>query len=435
MMKPLLISVLALAASGAAVAADTDPLDFDYQVVARASDRPALIFNDGVSTYVQPRAGQTVSADGAQQNGPYWVIDGVPDVVRYSVNGQPVVARLKRANGFTSEQSNSIAELSGRAAISGRIALIGSYTTLSLVRAGRWSLPLAQTVKTIAPAGWTGTAQKDVPLTDEVSLELHSGENWLQALSRLLERRNLYAEVDFARRNIGLRAAPPKGFAIAGEAASEAAPGKAQQIAAGGAQVAAATATTAAAVAAAPDTTPISVAVSTAIPLAEGPTLASAFGAVAIRDNKQGRIEIRFEREPKDLVLRDASDSKIWTKWDEDQRVLSFSTVDRFTATAEGKSVEVTRSPEIEYEFPRENGAGLDMIFEKDGATYLSFTKSLVSVSVFGDDHQRNGEQKDRYYRFNGIASRLTVIADGSVVYVDRVPQVRFKERPGKVAL
>ncbi|CAG9165745.1 pilus assembly protein PilL [Cupriavidus pinatubonensis] len=428
-MKPLLISVLALAASGAAIAADTDPLDFDYQVVARASDRPALIFNDGVSTYVQPRAGQTVLADGAQQNGPYWVIDGVPDVVRYSVNGQPVVARLKRANGFTSEPSSSIAELSGsRAAISGRIALIGSYTTLPLVRAGRWSLPLAQTVKTIAPTGWTGTAQKDIPLTDEVSLELHSGENWLQALSRLLERRNLYAEVDFGRRNIGLRASPPKGFAVAGEGPSEVGSGRALQAAAGG------QATAATAAPALTEATSASVAVA-ASPLPEGPTLATAFGAVAIRDNKQGSIEIRFDREPKDLVLRDASDSKIWTKWDEAQRVLSFSTVDRFTVTGEGKSVEVTRTPAIDYEFPRENSAGLDMIFEKDGATYLSFAKSLVSVSVFGDDHQRNGEQKDRYYKFNGIAARLTIIADGSVVYVDRVPQVRFKERPGKVAL
>jgi len=429
MMKPLLISVLALAASGAAVAADTDPLDFDYQVVARASDRPALIFNDGLSTYVQPRAGQIVSADGAQQSGPYWVIEGVPDVVHYSVNGQPVVARLKRANGFTSEPTDSTADLSGsHAAISGRMALIGGYTTLPLVRAGRWSMPLAQTVKTIAPAGWTGTAQKDIPLTDDVSLELHNGENWLQALSRLLERRNLYAEVDFGRRNIGLRASPPKGFAVAGEIPSEAAPGSALQAEASG-QAAAGVATPASSI-----TTPAPASVA-ANPVPEGPTLASAFGAVAIRDNKQGSIEIRFDREPKDLVLRDASDSKIWTKWDEAQRVLSFSTVERFTATAEGKSVEVTRSPEIDYEFPRENSAGLDMIFEKDGATYLSFAKSLVSVSVFGDDHQRNGEQKDRYYRFNGIAARLTVIADGSVVYVDRVPQVRFKERPGKVAL
>lgn len=426
MMKPLFISVLTLAASGVAFAADTDPFDFDYQVIARAIDRPALIFNDGVVTYIQPRAGQVVSADGAQQNGPYWVIDGVPDVVRYSVNGQSVVARWKRANAFTSEPANPTGDLPRHVAgISGRLALIGSYTTLPVVRAGRSSLPLAQMVKSIAPAGWTGTAQKDISLTEDVTVDMNGGENWLQALARVLDRRNLYAEVDFTRRNVALRAAPPKSFSVVGEPSTAAAPGIGLEASAG----AKATANAIPA-----DVAPASMPVS-GTPLPEGPTLASAFGALAIRDNKQGRIEIRFEQEPKDLLLRDEADSKIWTKWDEAQRVLSFSTVDRFTATADGKSVEVKRSPEIDYEFPRENSAGLEMAFEKDGATYLSFAKSMVSVSVFGDDHQRNGEQKDRYYKFNGIAARLTVIADGNVVHVVRVPQVRFKEQPGKVAL
>ncbi|MBB3011249.1 pilus assembly protein PilL [Cupriavidus alkaliphilus] len=404
MIRPLILSALVLTASASAMAADTDPLDFDYQIVARAVDRPALIFNDGLSTYIQPRPGQAVQADGALQTGPYWVVDGVPDAVRYTVNGQPVLARWKRANGFTSEPANPAGDLPrSLAGISGRLALIGSYTTLPVVRSGRSSLPLAQMIKSIAPAGWTGTAQKDIPLTEDVAVELGDGENWLQALARVLERRNLYAEVDFIRRNIALRAAPPKGFSVVAEPARQDGPLQAASLPAAG--------------------TP------------EGPTLASAFGAVAIRDNKQGRIEIRFEKEPKDLVLRDESGSKIWTNWEEAQRVLSFSTVDRFTATADGKSVQVDRAPEIEYVFPRENAAGLEMVFEKDGVTYLSFAKSMVSVSVFGDEHKRNGEQKDRYYKFDGIAARLTVIADGNVVYVDRVPQVRFKEQPGKVAL
>ncbi|WP_316157493.1 TrbG/VirB9 family P-type conjugative transfer protein [Cupriavidus sp. BIC8F] len=421
MIRSLLLSALVLTASAHA-ASDTEPLDFDYQVVARAADRPALIFNDGLSTYIQPRPGQVVQADGAAQNGPYWVVDGVPDVVRYSANGQTVVARWKRANGFTSEPANPLGDLP-RAAISGRLALIGSYTGLPLVRAGRSSLPLAQMVKSIAPAGWTGTAQKDIPLMDDVSIELHGGENWLQALARVLDRRNLYAEVDFTRRNIALRVAPPKSFSVMGDASAAGAGGLVQ-----------ASATAADMEPGGPTETAAAVPV-TGSPLQEGPTLASAFGAVAIRDDKQGRIEIRFEQEPKDLVLRDESDSKIWTKWDGAQRVLSFATVNRFTAIADGRSVNVHRVPEIDYVFPRENGAGLEMAFEKDGATYLSFAKSMVSVSVFGDDHQRNGEQKDRYYKFNGIAARLTVIADGNVVYVDRVPQVRFKEQPGKVAL
>ncbi|TDF64889.1 TrbG/VirB9 family P-type conjugative transfer protein [Cupriavidus sp. L7L] len=429
MIRPLILSAFALVATNA-MGADTDPLDFDYQVVARAADRPAMVFNDGLSTYIQPRHGQAVQADGAIQSGPYWVIEGVPDVVRYNVNGQSVVARWKRANGFTSEPNIPVGDIArSPAATSGRLALIGSYASQPLVRAGRSNLPLAQLVKSIAPAGWSGTAQKDIPLTEEVTLETRGGENWLQALGRVLEERNLYGEVDFSRRNIALRAGPPKSFAVV-EGGGAAATPDGKLLAA---------ATTADTLAASPATLPAAPADAVTpvagTPLPDGPTLASAFGAMAIRDTKQGRIEIRFEQEPKDLVLRDASDNKIWTRWDEAQRVLSFATVDRFTATADGKSVDVTRTPEIDYEFPNQNGAGLEMVFEKDGATYLSFGKSLVSVSVFGDEHQRNGELKDRYYKFNGIAARLTVIADGSVVYVDRVPQVRFKEQPGKVAL
>ncbi len=169
------------------------------------------MFNDGLSTYIQPRHGQVVQADGAIQSGPYWVVDGVPDVLRYTVNGQPVLARWKRANGFTSEAANPAGDMPrDLAAVSGRLALIGSFADLAIVRAGRSALPLAQMVKSIAPAGWSGSAQKDIPLTDDVALETRAGENWLQALARVLEQRNLYAEVDFTRRNIALRATPPK---------------------------------------------------------------------------------------------------------------------------------------------------------------------------------------------------------------------------------
>lgn len=398
-----ILPVLALAVCGTAFAADTDPLDFDYQVVARAADRPALIFNDGLSTYIQPRAGQSVQADGAVRNGPYWVVDGVPDVVRYAVNGQPVVARWKRANGFTSEPANPVGDLPrSLAAVSGRLALIGSYADLPLVRAGRSSLPLAQMVKSIAPSGWSGTAQKDIPLTEDVSLVTRAGENWVQALARVLEQRNLYAEVDFSRRNIALRATPPKAFAVEGVNA-----------AASGSPV---------------STPPAAAAEST--PQSDGPTLASAFGATAIRDAKNGRVEVRFEQEPKDLVLRDEAGSSLRTKWEESERVLSFPIVDRFTATGGGKSIEVARVPGITYLFPRENSAGLERVFEKDGATYLSFARSMASISVFGENHQGDGEQKDRYYRFKGISKHLTVIADGNVVRVDRLPEVRFYERP-----
>ncbi|WP_354676612.1 pilus assembly protein PilL [Cupriavidus plantarum] len=414
MIRPLIFSALALMALPA-IAADTDPLDFDYQVVARASERPAMVFNDGVATYIQPRFGQKIDADGAIQNGPYWVIDGVPDVVRYSVNGQMVVARWKRANSFTSEPANPSGDLPrSLAAISGRLALIGSFTDLPVVRAGRSSLPLAQMVKSIAPAGWSGTAQKDISLTDDVSLDARSGENWLQALARVLEQRNLYAEVDFGRRNISLRATPPKAFAVETEKLS--APSGMLRTAAPVTDVAAAPAM------AAPAT-----------PLPEGPTLASAFNALAIRDAKNGRIEMRFDAEPSGLELRDAAGDKLRTKWDDTEKVLSFPTVDNFTVAGAGKRVEVARVPGISFLFPRENDAGLERVFEKDGNTYLSFSKSMASISVFGDNHQGGGEQKDRYFKFNGVSDHLTVIADGSIVRVDRLPEVRFYERAASV--
>lgn len=419
MIRPLLFSAFALVAAHAH-AADTDPLDFDYQVVARAADRPAMVFNDGLSTYIQPRFGQIVQADGAIQNGPYWVVDGVPDVLRYTVNGQPVVARWKRANGFTSEPANPAGDLPrGLAAVSGRLALIGSYAELPLVRAGRSALPLAQMVKSIAPAGWSGTAQKDIPLTDDVSLEARTGENWLQALARVLEQRDLYAEVDFTRRNVALRATPPKAFAV--ESKANAPEGMIRV--------------------AAPAVTPGGPVASLAAdasepagkPLPEGPTLASAFNALAIRDAKNGRIEVRFAAEPQDLEVRNDAGDRLRTKWDDTEKVLSFATVDHFTAAGNGKRVEVARVPGISFLFPRENDAGLDRVFEKDGATYLSFAKSMASISVFGDNHQGSGEQKDRYYKFNGVADHLTVIADGNVVRVDRLPEVRFYERAASV--
>lgn len=422
MIRPLILSALALVATHA-FAADTDPLDFDYQVLARAADRPAMVFNDGLSTYIQPRHGQLVQADGAIQNGPYWVIEGVPDVLRYTANGQPVVARWKRANGFTSEPANPAGDMPRNlAAVSGRLALIGSYGELPLVRAGRSSMPLAQMVKSIAPAGWSGTAQKDIPLTDDVALEARAGENWLQVLARVLEQRDLYAEVDFTRRNIALRATPPKAFSV--DAVKGPAPGGMMRVSApNDAPAAAQTVAAPIPEASAP--------VGSTLP--EGPTLASAFNALAIRDAKNGRIEVRFAAEPEDLELRDGAGGRLRTKWDDIEKVLSFPTVDHFTAIGNGKRVEVARVPGINFLFPRENEAGLDRVFEKDGATYLSFSKSRASISVFGDNHQASGEQKDRYYKFNGVADHLTVIADGNVVRVDRLPEVRFYERAGGV--
>jgi hypothetical protein len=55
----LALSAVALDAS----AANTDPFDFDYEIAGNVLERPALVFNDGDATYIQPRAGQNLKVD------------------------------------------------------------------------------------------------------------------------------------------------------------------------------------------------------------------------------------------------------------------------------------------------------------------------------------------------------------------------------------
>ncbi|MCA8163938.1 hypothetical protein [Burkholderia cepacia] len=56
--------ILACAASAivcaAASAANTDPFDFDYDILGGISERPALIFNDGAKTYTPRGARRSV---------------------------------------------------------------------------------------------------------------------------------------------------------------------------------------------------------------------------------------------------------------------------------------------------------------------------------------------------------------------------------------
>ena len=79
-----------MAAGVLAHAASTDPFDFDYEIDGGLTERPALIFNDGSKTYIQPRAGQVITADGGHAEGPYVVINGTPETVSYHIGGQTV---------------------------------------------------------------------------------------------------------------------------------------------------------------------------------------------------------------------------------------------------------------------------------------------------------------------------------------------------------
>jgi hypothetical protein len=290
-------------------------------------------------------------------------------------------------------------------------------------------MPLAAMVKSLAPAGWSASAQKDIALTEDVSLQSAAGENWLQALGRVLELRNLYAEVDFERRHVALRATPPKAFAVDSRRRADAP--VASLLVAAPAPVTAEVVpkSVLASATASPATPPAAAPAPTAGTADEPSTLATAFDANAIRDTKAGRIEIRFDQKPGELLLQDAEGKQLSTEWREEGKTLSLATIDRFTVRGDGKAVEVARVPGIHYLFAQQNEAGLSRVFEKDGATYLSFDKSMGSISVFDESRRGSGEHKDRYYKFNGISAHLTVVADGNVVQVDRVPEVRFYER------
>jgi hypothetical protein len=80
-------------------------MDVSYSLSGPTTSRPALVFNDGAQTYVQPKQGQIVSVEGsAVRQGPYWVIQGVPNSLKLTIDGDVVnVARLVKAAAPTAD--------------------------------------------------------------------------------------------------------------------------------------------------------------------------------------------------------------------------------------------------------------------------------------------------------------------------------------------
>lgn len=158
--------------------------------------------------------------------------------------------------------------------------------------------------------------------------------------------------------------------------------------------------------------------------------LASMFGAIAIRNNKGGATEIRFEgAPPKDLRLTDMQGRLLPAAWRD--TVLSLPPIAQFTLSDLNQAVDVARVQGVEYQFHDDSVAGLEGVFEEAGATFLTFNTTKRRVSVLGDGHPISGMLNGRHYKLNGIAQRLVVIADGEVVHIERVSSVRFYERAG----
>jgi hypothetical protein len=405
------LAVLSLSAS----AASTDPLDFDYQVNGNMTERPALIFNDGADTYLQPRAGQSLKVEGGHAEGPYIVVSGTPEVISYSIGGSSATARWKKANTFTAEASNRSGDMPvGFAGFSNRLALIGPRPRLETTRPMNATLPLAQMVKSLVPQGWTGSAQKDVDLTAAQGFATRDGENWMQSLDRLLGAVDLYADVDFNAHHVTLRRAAVKstGVNYVASAAPPDAAITARTIAASGQELAKA-------------------ATDTDKAQAQDGGLATKFGALAIRDGDDTHIQIRFSQRPaKELVFRDMEGHSLKPKWDDSSNVVTFNRAERFVVSNGSDNVEVARVAGLVYTFEPNNSAGLESVFDKEGSTYFKFADTVGNVKVSDVAHMGSGEQKGRFYKFNGTADQFIVNADGNVVNVTRKHDVRFFDRP-----
>ncbi|MFL9912015.1 TrbG/VirB9 family P-type conjugative transfer protein [Paraburkholderia sp. RL17-337-BIB-A] len=410
------LTIIALAViSLSASAASTDPLDFDYQIDGNVSERPALAFNDGTDTYLQPRAGQTLKVEGGHAEGPYIVVSGVPEVIGYSVGGASATARWKKANSFTAERGNARGDMPvGFAGFSNRLALIGARPRLESTRAMSATLPLAQLVKALVPQGWTGSAQKDVDLTTAQSFATRDGENWMQSLDRLLGSVDLYADVDFTTRHVSLRRAAAKSTGVNYVASAAAANTSVAAPVDGAASMSAASA----------------VAAGEGVP-ARDSALASKFSALAIRDGDDTHIQIRFSQRPaKETVFQDMDGHSLKPEWDDSGNVVTLNRADRFVVSNGTDSVEVARVAGQIYSFDPKNSAGLEAVFDKDGSTYFKFADTVGNVKVSDVGHLGSGEQKGRYYRFNGTADQFIVNADGNIVNVTRRHDVRFFDRP-----
>ncbi|TCK32478.1 hypothetical protein B0G84_8283 [Paraburkholderia sp. BL8N3] len=412
------LTIISLALATAMInaeAAGTDPFDFDYEIAGNVLERPALVFNDGSDTYFQPRAGQTLRVAGGHSQGPYVVVPGTPEVIQYSTGGTTVTAYWKKSNKFIGDKARGNDEPpSGFAGFSGRLVLVGARNSLASTRALNATLPLSQLVKALVPQGWTGSAQKDIDLTTSTSFATRDGENWMQSLDRLVAASDLYADVDFNARHVSLRRSAPQSVGVNYVATS----------------------TPAAAAQATPDPIADIAKRSQADALAPAPApaesvLASKLGAVAIRDGDDSHIQIKFAVKPAiELKVVDEAGKSLRPRWDDSSNVLTINRAERFVVSNGTDKVDVARVAGTIYEFDQANKAALESVFDKEGSTFFKFADTVGHVTVADIGHLGTGEQKGRYYKFNGTAERFIVNADGNVVNVVRQHDVRFFDRP-----
>ena len=87
MYKKILFLMGSVAAGQAAFSQTA--MDFSYETQGQGP-RPAVIFNDGSNTFIQPIAGSRLAINGARQEGPYLTVPGIPKNISGTTNGHAI---------------------------------------------------------------------------------------------------------------------------------------------------------------------------------------------------------------------------------------------------------------------------------------------------------------------------------------------------------
>jgi hypothetical protein len=241
-----------------------------------------------------------------------------------------------------------------------------------------------------------------VDLTEASAFATRAGENWMQALDRLMTQSGLYADVDFDTRHIRLHRDPPKSGALNYVTGEKSQPDAIAQIAA-----------------------------KADVPAPQASLLADYFGAQAIRDGDDAHTQIRFSSKPAaELSFKTPDGRPLHSKWDASTNVMTLDRAERIVVSDGSKSVEIGRSAGTVYDFDKTSPAHLETVFDRDGHTYFKFAESVVQVTVADVKHLGSGEQKGRYYMFNGTSEQFIVTGDGNTVNVTRRHDVKYFERP-----
>ncbi|MBC3871439.1 hypothetical protein [Undibacterium oligocarboniphilum] len=215
-----IVPVLFLFTSSAYAMDANDPYDFNY-VVNGKNNRPMNVFNDGDTTYIQPKDQQLLFIDKYPVNmrGPYYTIKGVPDVIEGYTGGDAfrIVWQGATKQTIANEQNRANGDLAAKtfSGTFGRIAFLnGLPPDVAINNALPGQLQLREALKALAPHGWSGSADRGINTTQTVAINSQKGESWVVVLDRLMTASSSWLEMDSNSKTLYLREAPPKGFSI-----------------------------------------------------------------------------------------------------------------------------------------------------------------------------------------------------------------------------